>query len=272
MSTAAPAPKHAPPPPGGPPGLRAPGYELFIIIATVMSLINWFVLILPFHIGPDIRGLMLFMEPFLTVVLLCDYFVRLHAAKGHRWHYMNKGGGWFDLLGSLPYGRILRLFRLWRVVDAFSVYGFRNVARWFINNRARGALFMVLSLLLLVLEVGGIVVLLFEEHAPGSNIHTGGEALWWGIVTISTVGYGNYYPVTVGGEITATIVIFSGVAIVGVFTAWAASTFLVAPKALKPMPVHHTALGRDTEKMIADLRSHIDALEAEIKRQREPPA
>lgn len=248
--------------------LRAPGYELFIIVATVMSLINWVFLILPIDYGLDIRGLLLFMEPILTAILLMDFTIRLHRSRPRRWHYMNHGGGWFDLLGSLPYGRLLRLFRLWRVSQAFKQYGTRNVLRWFVLNRAKGTLFLVFSLLLIVLEGGGILVLHFEAGAPGANIETGGEALWWGVVTITTVGYGDYYPVTAGGQVTATVMIFAGVALVGIFTAWAASVFMAPPPAdaklavpgaepADPKPDARNA----PERLIHDLRSRIDELE-----------
>ena len=248
--------------------LRAPGYELFIIVATVLSLINWIFLILPIDYGIDIHGLLLFMEPILTFILLIDFTIRLHRAKPRRWHYMNHGGGWFDLLGSLPYGRLLRLFRLWRVSQAFQQYGTKNVIRWFVLNRAKGTLFLVLSLLLIVLEGGGILVLHFEAGAPGANIETGGEALWWGVVTITTVGYGDYYPVTPGGQITATVMIFAGVALVGIFTAWAAAVFMAPP----PPDAKLVPTGADPadpkwdaknapERLIHDLRGRIDDLE-----------
>lgn len=248
--------------------LRAPGYELFIIVVTVISLVNWIFLILPIDYGLDIRGLLVFMEPILTAILLMDFGIRLHWSRPHRWHYMNRGGGWFDLLGSLPYGRLLRLFRLWRVSQAFRQYGTKNVLRWFVLNRAKGTLFLVFSFLLIVLEVGGIVVLHFEAGAPGANIETGGEALWWGVVTITTVGYGDYYPVTPGGQVTATVMIFAGVALVGIFTAWAAAVFMAPPPPGSKLPTPVGDVGKTAtadvptpERLIADLRGRIDDLE-----------
>lgn len=206
--------------------LQNPGYDFFIIVVTVMSIVNWLILFIPFGAGQEVRSLVWLMQPFLTLILLIDFGIRLHRSRPRRRAYMNHGGGWFDLVGSLPYGGILRVFRLVRVTSSFREYGSRNVFTWFVRHRARGTLFLVLSLLLIVLEVGGLVVLYFETGAAGANIETGGQALWWGIVTVSTVGYGEYYPVTTGGKVAASIMIFSGVAIIGIYTAWAASTFL----------------------------------------------
>ncbi len=206
-------------------GLK-PGYDLFIIVVTVLSVTNWIFLILPINLGADSRGLLIFMEPLFTAILLIDFATRLHRSRPHRWRYMIRGGGWLDLLGSLPYGRVLRLFRLIRILQGFHTYGWRKTVAWFIANRAQGTLYLVFAFLLVILECGGLLVLYFEAGAAGANIESGGEALWWGVVTITTVGYGDYYPVTPGGEIVATIMIFAGVALISVFTAWVASSFL----------------------------------------------
>ena len=85
-------------------GAIKPGYDVFIIIVTTLSIVNWVLLITPFSDPRDIRGLLLFMEPIFTAILLADFGFRLRlSGKGHRWHYMNREGGWLDLLGSLPY-------------------------------------------------------------------------------------------------------------------------------------------------------------------------
>jgi voltage-gated potassium channel len=258
------------PQPGGPAagaGL-SPGYELFIIVVTVLSVVNWVFLVLPFNLGADSRGLLIFMEPIFTVILLSDFAVRLRRARGRRWAYMNAEGGWLDLIGSLPYGRVLRVFRLLRVIQAFHAFGWRSTVRWFVVNRAQGTLFLVLGFLLVVLEVGGLVVLYFEAGAPRSNIETGGEALWWGIVTVFTVGYGDYYPVTPGGQVTATIMIFAGVAIVSIFTAWVASVFLTPRMPTAPgsagsaRPAGPSPDGEQAAAIIHDLRTRLDELES----------
>ena len=271
-------------------GSIKPGYDVFILVVTALSIVNWILLILPLHDPHDIRGLLLFMEPIFTVILLADFTYRLKlAGKGNRWHYMNREGGWLDFLGSLPYGRALRLFRLVRVLQAFAAYGWKATIKWFVANRAQGTFFLVLALLIVVLEGGGLLVLWFEAGAPGANIETGGEALWWGVVTITTVGYGDYYPVTGGGEVVATIMIFSGVALISIFTAWVASTFLspsgssgtapsgstaATPSSAASAPAQSAAAqggggeagaGTDADDpaaIIDDLRARLDQLEA----------
>src|SRR5215813_2524547 len=73
---------------------------------------------------------------------------------------------------------------------------------------------VVLSIIyLLIVIFGGICVYLAEHVHPGANITTIGDALWWGIVTIATVGYGDYYPVTAVGRIIAIFMMLSGIGI-----------------------------------------------------------
>jgi voltage-gated potassium channel len=73
---------------------------------------------------------------------------------------------------------------------------------------------------------GAIIVFLFERHAPGSNIHTLGESLWWSVVTVTTVGYGDFFPVTTPGRITACFIMGTGLLTLAVLTAQVASSFV----------------------------------------------
>ena len=74
-----------------------------------------------------------------------------------------------------------------------------------------------------VICTASIFVLFFESHSPDASITTGGDSIWWAVVTITTVGYGDYYPVTLGGRITGVFVMFSGVGIIGALASILAS-------------------------------------------------
>jgi voltage-gated potassium channel len=89
---------------------------------------------------------------------------------------------------------------------------------------------------------GAIIVYLFERHAPGSNIHTLGDAVWWAFVTVTTVGYGDFFPVTMWGRITACFIMGTGLLTLAVVTAQVASSFVTqAPSRGRPAPPDEAA-------------------------------
>jgi voltage-gated potassium channel len=88
------------------------------------------------------------------------------------------------------------------------------------------SLFRVLIAVVGTLFIGAWLVLLFEERAKGSNIHDYPDALWWAIVTVTTVGYGDRFPVTEGGRIVAVVLMLVGIGLIGVLTATVASVFI----------------------------------------------
>jgi voltage-gated potassium channel len=88
------------------------------------------------------------------------------------------------------------------------------------------SLFRVLIAAVVTLFLGAWLALLFEEKARGSNIHDYPDALWWAIVTVTTVGYGGYYPVTSGGRCVAVVLMLVGIGLIGALTATIASYFV----------------------------------------------
>jgi len=87
-------------------------------------------------------------------------------------------------------------------------------------------LFRVLIAAAATLLIGAWLVLLFEVNAKGSNIHNYPQALWWAIVTVTTVGYGDRFPVTEGGHAVAVVLMLVGIGLIGVLTATVASVFI----------------------------------------------
>lgn len=77
-----------------------------------------------------------------------------------------------------------------------------------------------------LLFVGAWIVLEYERRAVGANIHNYPDALWWAIVTVTTVGYGDRYPVTTGGRVVAVVLMLIGIGLIGVLTATVASVFV----------------------------------------------
>jgi voltage-gated potassium channel len=145
--------------------------------------------------------------------------------------YFLKEWGWADLVASLPFPqlKILRLTRLLRAGRLMREHGGRKMLRDFLADRAGSALLVVLFLLLLVVEFGGMFVYLADRSSPDANITTASDAVWWAYITVTTIGYGDRYPVTNTGRLWALAVAAAGVGLFGVLTGFLANAFL-SPK------------------------------------------
>ncbi len=210
-------------------------YEMFILVLTVLSLAIMVLNLIPF--SDATQQLLLIYDNLICVIFLGDFVMRLRRAPTPG-QYFFRERGWLDLLGSVPalgvfkYAALLRLARLSRLARIARLLGGQKreeIVKDVLENRGQYAAFITVLAAAVVLVVSSIVVLAFES-APGAdgNITTGGDALWWAIVTMTTVGYGDHFPVTMGGRIAAVFVMFMGVGIIGALASILAS-FLVSP-------------------------------------------
>jgi voltage-gated potassium channel len=227
--------------------LGAPGYEIFVGALSVLSLVN---LVLDSVLrDPAIQDVVRTVDVLLSVVFLVDFLVRLRRAPSRR-DYFFRRFGWADLLASLPFPqvKVLRIFRVFRIVQLLRRYGARNIARSLGSDRAGSALLSLLFIGVLILEFGSLGMLRLEQNAPDGNITTASDALWYVVVTISTVGYGDHYPVTNGGRELGTVIIVAGVGIFGTLTGFLANFFLT-PRHEQPAAEAPTVPVADRERM-----------------------
>lgn len=152
----------------------------------------------------------------LWAVFAVDYVMRLLLARPRgRWFVRNIP---LLLMVLLPFFRplyLLRLITVLQVLRAATGAAFRG----------RVAIYVSVSALIIVL-IGALGVLDAEQNAPGALITSFPDAVWWAIVTITTVGYGDLYPVTGLGRMIATGMMVAGIALVGSVTATFASWFV----------------------------------------------
>ena len=131
------------------------------------------------------------------------------------------------------------------------------------------SLFRVLLAAAGTLILGAWLVLLFEETAKGSNIHNYPDALWWAIVTVTTVGYGDRYPVTAGGRAVAVVLMLVGIGLIGVLTATVASVFVKEHTDANKEELRkgHADLGQRLSVIsdrLADVESRLGATPSEV--------
>lgn len=192
----------------------------------------------------------------LYLPFVLDYVVRLYLAEDRlRWFFTHP----LDLaVVTLPFLQPLRFLRLIALV--------RIMQRAF-GDAVRGRVigFTVFGALLLI-YVAALAELHTERYAPGSHITNFGDALWWAVTTLSTVGYGDYVPVTTTGRFIAALLMIGGISLIGVVTA------TVATWIVKQLAEEDEQKEAATAEHIAQLQSEIVRLEQLVLNQAEGQA
>lgn len=229
--------------------LKSTGYEVFILLLSLFSLFNLVVLLIP-GIDPIIKEVIAGIDMFITIIFMLDFLYRFFTAESKR-DYFFRNWGWADFLSAMPTSQlnIFRIFRVLRVFRLLRLLGWRAMWDEMWHKRAGSALFLTVFLVLLLLEFGGIAIVYTEADAPNANITSAADAIWWGYVTITTVGYGDHYAVTNSGRLVSMLVMTAGVALFGVITGFLANAFL-EPEADESWETN-SALG---ERHMAEIR------------------
>jgi voltage-gated potassium channel len=167
-------------------------------------------------LGPEAREAVDLTLTGIWVLFGVDYLVRITLARNRRRFV---GGHLLDLAFLLL--PMIRPLRALRVITVISVLNRQ------LRDDARGRIAIYVgATVALVAFVAALAVLEAERNAPDATITTFGEALWWTITTLSTVGYGDRYPVTVEGRLVAATLMVAGIALLGVVTASIAAWFV----------------------------------------------
>jgi voltage-gated potassium channel len=201
----------------------------------------WIVLVPPWDFGPghNAQTIALTVRICLSVIYAIDMTIRTLLAR-HRWHYVRTH--FLSLVVVLiPPLRVLFSLRLLRTL-------FR---RGHLERFLLAASVLVLN--------GAVIVYLLERHASGGNIHTLGESVWWSVVTVTTVGYGDYHPITTWGRVTACFIMGIGILTIAVLTAQVSSSFV--EQAARRRAATATAQADTTEAILDQLSGRLDRIE-----------
>jgi voltage-gated potassium channel len=179
---------------------------------------------------PEVSRMLTLIDNIICGVFLFDFTQRFYKAE-NKLKFMK--WGWIDLISSIPtldflrVGRALRLIRILRILRAFR--STKHLVQHIFKNRTQGALTSAAVIAVLMVIFSAIAILQVENDA-NSNIKTAEDAIWWSYVTITTVGYGDKFPVTTEGRIIAAALMTVGVGLFGTFTAFLASWFVEQTK------------------------------------------
>lgn len=200
-------------------------FNILILVLSVYVLLSLLISTF-FVLSGELSNLLNYIDNAICVVFLIDFGIRFKNAQ-HKLAFMK--WGWIDLIASIPSvdflraGRILRLIRLIRVFRALKstklIYEHIN------RNKKQSALTSVALISILMVIFSSISILQFEKDV-NSNIKSAEDAIWWSYVTITTVGYGDKFPVTTEGRVIGAILMTTGVGVFGTFTALVSSWFV----------------------------------------------
>lgn len=190
---------------------------VYVLIALIIEM--------AFPIPSETAILLNYIDNGICVFFISEFFYRLWSAP-KTLEYLK--WGWIDLVSSIPnipilrFGRFVRVIRVVRILRVLR--SSKKIFAVLMKNRSKGALSTVILATVLLIIFASITILNLET-TPDSNITTAGDALWWAFVTVTTVGYGDFYPVTLGGRIVAGLLMIGGIGLFGTFTAFVADWF-----------------------------------------------
>jgi voltage-gated potassium channel len=238
--------------------------NLAFAVSIVASLLIVFVEYL-FPLGFEQRLILDTFDLIIVILLGLDFYARLSRTSEKKLHFLLKH--WFEIPAMIPlivllaidpssnlqYLRFLALFRLFRLYQILSLLKGKG-----------GELIILAGVSGISIIFGGFAVVIAELNNSASNIKNLSDGVWWAIATITTVGYGDYYPVTPLGKIIASFVMFIGLAFLTSFAGLLSST-LIAGK-MKQKDNYSTGrkiILNETKEFIRNRVNEIERLDKE---------
>ncbi len=235
-------------------------FQIFMVVLSIYVLIALYV-DFTFNLDPKTKSMIDTVDFIICIIFQGDFFYRLHKAPSKRaflkW-------GWIDFIASIPWlssfrsAKMIRTFRILRLLRAFR--SGKLLLQFLLRNRSQNTFVTVAVISCFLALVGSMAILGLEKDVAGSNIKNASDALWWAAVTVTTVGYGDRFPVTDGGRIVAAILMTAGVGLFGTFTGFVASLF-VEPDIKR----EENQLNELTRELRA-LRDHLRQVDAKLDR------
>jgi len=203
-----------------------------IEVLILISIISFSVQTLP-DLPAKTREYLGILEMVIVIIFTIEYILRIIVAE-NKLRYIFSFYGLIDLLAILPFYitagidlRALRMFRLFRILRALKLFRYSKAMKRFyltfkIVKDELLAFFFVVCFLIFLSAVG---VYYFENPAQPEVFKSVFHSLWWAVITLTTVGYGDIYPITVGGRIFTFVILMIGLGIIAVPTGLLTSAF-----------------------------------------------
>jgi len=198
-------------------------FDLFVQALIVVSLVTFSIETLP-DLSATSRSWLSLSELILVMFFTIEYLLRIYVAD-HKKAFVFSFYGLIDLLSILPFYlsagidlRSIRALRLLRLFRAFKMVRYSKAIRRFHRALliAKEEIILYLSVTILLLYFTAVGIYYCEHDAQPEVFSSVFHSLWWSVVTLTTVGYGDIYPITVGGRVFTFFVLLIGLGIVSV--------------------------------------------------------
>ena len=207
-------------------------FDLFIQSLILLSLLSFSLETLP-DLDEKSRYILSVFELISVIIFSIEYVLRIILTKSS-FKYIFSFFGIIDLLAILPFYlasgidlRSIRVFRMFRLFRVFKLLKYNDaidrVSLAFNSIKKELVVFAVATIFLLYVSAVGIYYC--ENPAQPEQFKSVFHSLWWAVTTLTTVGYGDMYPITVGGKLFTTFVVFIGMGMVAIPTGLLASAF-----------------------------------------------
>lgn len=226
-------------------------FDYSIQVLVFISLVSFSIETLPNN-SPLFKNILYFIEVFCVGVFSIEYLLRIYVAKNPL-RYIFSFYGLIDLIAILPFYlnaaidlRAVRAFRIFTIFRALKLIRYNRALNRF--HIAAGIvkeemiLFFIVTGILIYLAAAGIYF--FEHEAQPESFSSIFHSLWWAIATLTTVGYGDVYPITVGGKIFTFFVLIIGIGVVTVPAGLVATALTKARKIeedIRKGKIHNTS-------------------------------
>lgn len=211
-------------------------FDFTIQFLIILSLISFSIETIP-ELSESFRKILKLIEVITIVIFTIEYMLRLIVAD-RKIKFIFSFYGIIDLLAILPFYissgidlRSIRIFRLFRLFRALKLFRYSNAinrfSRAFKLIKEELILFLFATCFLLFISAVGIYY--FENPAQPEQFKSIFHCLWWAVATLTTVGYGDIYPITIGGKIFTFFMLIIGLGIIAVPTGLIASALTNTP-------------------------------------------
>ncbi len=200
-------------------------FSLCIQALILVSIVTFSMETIP-DLDPKTRSILHFVETFCVIIFTIEYLLRIYVAN-HKLKFIFSFFGLIDFLAILPFYlafgvdlRSLRALRFLRLFRIFKLVRYNRAMTQFTRaiKSAKEQIFLFIFITLILIYFAAVGIYYFENQAQPEHFSSIFDSLWWAIITLTTVGYGDVYPITIGGKMFTFFILMIGLGIVAIPT------------------------------------------------------